>query len=245
MKTTNMKVAASLLVALVGVACQGEVIDYFPPPSESGGAASNAGGSSASGGSTTGGGLNGAAAAGTSEETIVLTGVGGQFENYWPSGYATDLEGFEGVVVDGEPSYRLTELEHCLEVGGVSRSVVDLATCTAGTMCYPSCADDRTCVRYYGTATPRCVSCAPDDPGCSSTEPSCVLDCTEDAQCPPYMACMLDSGGRRICMHPDVPFTPECKDSCIQTSGAECGTDKPCCPGLSCESGYCQTHNGP
>ncbi len=242
MKTTNAVVAASLLVALAGVACSGEVIEYYPPDA-TGGAVSAGGGSSASGGAAvTGGGGPGSSSGGASEETIVLTGVGGQEGmNYNPSGYPKDSPDFPGVVVDGMQSYREADLYGCLMGGGISRSVFDLASCTAGTMCQDSCADDRTCVLYQGTATPRCVSCAPDDPGCTSTEPSCVLECTEDSQCPYMMACMQDSGGRKICMHPDVPYTPECMDSCTPAL-QECNEDKPCCRGTTCKDGYCMPY---
>jgi hypothetical protein len=207
--------AACLVVAFAAVACQGEVVDYYPPS----GAVGSGGSSSGTGGS------------------------GATVNELRRAGYGGGPTGWQGVVIaPGLSSLREEDHNACLPPDVVVRWEIDMSGCTAASLCSPGCTKDTDCPAG-GTAVPRCVACTDaansSESACFPDLPACVLECTEDSQCPSDMACRVDEVGFRVCMFPDVPFTPGCEGYCAR-SGYGCDDETPCCDGLVCsEDGTC------
>jgi hypothetical protein len=227
--------ALCFLSAMASLCCANETIDYVSKQEQGGTGTGQTGSSGSSGGA---GGYPGTGG------TVI-----GSPREYRRSGYGGGPEGWLGVVLEnGMTVSRDEELAACNNDGTVTRTYVDIASCTAATLCSPLCTNDDECPRG-GTAAPRCVQCAtggisPWGAMCFSVASACVLECTSSSQCPNGMGCLMDVDGRNVCMFVDAPWSPECPGYCME-SGFPCHS-APCCDGLSCaDDGYCAPTLGP
>jgi hypothetical protein len=187
-------------LALFALSCGSEALEFEsaagaggvggePPVSETGaGASAGLGG----GGSTIG--AAGEAGGG---------GSAGQ-SGYLPGGYAgsQDVTGEDGSRITGDAGYFA-----CVGrgEGWVSAFVYQIDTCTAGSLCTPSCGSDADCPTLPGAPAPACRPTLLGDGG-----PQCSLPCEADPECPEGMRCLEESRFARSCMFVDTPWAAEC-----------------------------------